>query len=102
MSNSQIGEKVGLRSNEVSSINHGKLYGHLRDEYPIRNIAYPKDYDEKQLLAHKVIRYIEEYMPVTQIELQKVFGKGRVVIENIIKGKFPYNIDEYKYPLKLK
>ena len=92
-----------FRSNEISSINTGKKYGYLYDgEFPIQKYIVPKDYQEKQELAKRVINYIrEKKFIVTQVELQKIFSATRVSIENILKGRYPFDLEGCDYPIKL-
>ena len=92
-----------FKSNEISSINTGKKYGYLYDgEFPIQKYIVPRDYQEKQELAKKVIDYIKEKNFIgTQVELRKIFSATRVSIENILKGKYPFDLEECNYPIKL-
>lgn len=90
-----------FRENEICSINTGHKYRYLwNGDFPIRKERVPDDYQEKLKLTREVVNYIKNNK-TTQIALQKKFNCGRYIIEQIIKGKYPYYLNDIKYPIKL-
>lgn len=107
LSNSKIASLFPcyFRANEIASINNGKKYAYLwNGSFPIRQIQVPNDYEAKQNLAKKIIQYINQNKTIkktTQKELQENFNIGRSIVEKIIKGIYPYNIEGIEYPITL-
>ena len=107
LSNSKIANMFPcyFRANEIASINTGKKYAYLWEgTFPIRTVLVPDDYEVKQDLAKKIIQYIEENkatQKITQKGLQEKFNIGRSIIEKIIKGIYPYSIENFTYPITL-
>ena len=106
LSNAKIAARYPCyRPNEIASINTGKKYGYLwQGSFPIRTIIVPDDYDEKQAIAQEVLQYIKDTRPtraLTQKELQEHFHQSRYTIEKIIKGIYPYKIENMEFPIKL-
>ena len=93
LSNKKIGDMFGIRPNEVASINHGKKYKYLwQGEFPIRKVIVPDNYEEKQQLAKKVLKYKKENPQLSYIQIQKDLNVKRGIFEKIIKNIYPYNI----------
>lgn len=93
LSNKKIGDMFGIRPNEVASINHGKKYKYLwQGEFPIRKVLVPDNYDEKQELAKKVLKYKQDNPLLSYAQIQKDLNVKRGVFEKIIKGIYPYDV----------
>lgn len=92
-----------FRANEIASINNGKKYAYLWNKnFPIRKIRVPNNYEEKQQIALKIINYIKEKKyKTTQLQIQKDLNYGRVIVEKVLKGIYPYKIQGYQYPIQL-
>lgn len=109
LTNEEIAKTIPnyFRSNEIASINNGKKYAYLWDgTFPIRSLRVPKDYKERQNIAKKVINYIENCkknnLPIIKKEIQKNLIVSREVLDKIIKGQYPYNLEGMNYPILLK
>lgn len=93
-----------FRPNEIASINNGKKYAYLwNGDFPIRKQRVPVDYDEKQKIALKVVNYIQKNnYCLTKVKIQSEQKIGRRVLDEILKGIYPYNLSNINYPIKLK
>lgn len=100
ISNEEISKKFKINKNSVASINSGKLFNYLWDgDYPIRKVKVPNDYKEKQKMVEKVLKIIKENPKISKAQIQSISGYGRFVVDKIIKGDYPYQMDNIKYPL---
>lgn len=105
LSNAKIAELFPcyFRANEIASINTGKKYAYLwKGDFPIRKILVPNDYDKKQSISKEIAEYIiknKNLKKITQKGLQEQFKQGRRVIEKVVAGIYPYQLDNYEYPL---
>lgn len=106
LSNSKIADLIPnyFRANEIASINNGNKFSYLwTGDFPIRKIIVPNDYDEKQQKAYNILLYIQnnQNKKITQKQIQQDLGYSRRVVENTLKGIYPYNIANQNYPIIL-
>lgn len=105
LSNKKIADLIPnyFRANEIAAINNGKKYAYLYDgDFPIRKVIVPNDYQEKQNLAEQVLIYISNNPKTSKKFLQDNFKVGRFTIDKIIKGEYPYKIENVNYPINFK
>lgn len=104
LSNQKIADLIPnyFKANEIASINNGKKYAYLWEgTFPIRKEKVPNDYDKKQEIAKEILQYIEKNPKISSIQIQRELNYGRCIVEKVLKGIYPYNIENQSYPIKL-
>lgn len=106
LSNTKIASLIPnyFRANEIASINNGKKYAYLwSGEFPIRKELVPDNYEEKQDIALKVLKYIKEKnYKVMKKDIMKDTQCSKLILDKILKGIYPYSFSNIQYPIKLK